>query len=418
MKSLPTIFHIDVNSAFLSWSAAYYLQQGHSLDLRNIPSVVGGNEKSRHGIVLAKSIPAKKYNIQTGEPLRSAFVKCPNLISVPPDYNLYVKSSKAMFNILQEYSNSIQRFSIDECFLDYTNMEEYFGDSLKCAHNIKERIQTELGFTVNIGVSSNKLLAKMASDFLKPNKIHTLYPNEIKEKMWPLPVSDLFMVGRKTKNKLNKLGIYTIGELANANTKMLFSHFKSHGLLIQKYANGIDDSIVNKNNHELVKGMGNSTTLPFNAEDFDTAYNVILSLSENVCMRLRTAGLSSRLISISITTSSFNYTSHQRKIDAPTNSTNQIYNICKQLFNELWQGEPIRKIGISVSDLICNDYIQMTLFDPYAVEKEYSIDCCVDTIREKYGKYAIHRACFLHSGLLPIIGGDGKDDYTIMSSIL
>lgn len=415
---MSTIFHIDANSAYLSWSAIDYLQRGYLYDLRDIPSVVGGNEKSRHGIVLAKSIPAKKYNIYTGEALRSAFAKCPDLISVPPNYSLYMKASNAMVDILRDYSRSIQRFSVDECFLDYTNMSEHFGEPLDCANTIKERIKKELGFTVNIGVSSNKILAKMASDFSKPDKIHTLYPHEIQQKMWPLPVRDLFMVGGRTERKLHQLGIFTIGALAQADSKMIYSHFKSHGLLIQNYANGIDDSIVRKSNHEIVKGMGNSTTLSFDAEDCETAYKVLLSLTENVCMRLRAAKMRTLLIAISIVSSTFEYRSHQRKIQLPTDSTQYVYEISKELFDELWDGTPIRKLGVNVSELVDNDYIQVTLFDSQTFQKQKAIDTCMDAIRLRYGNKAAGRACFLHSGIQPITGGVGEEDYPVMTSIL
>ena len=204
MTNKPIIMHIDVNSAFLSWEACYRLQQGDLLDLRTIPSIVGGNPDTRRGIVLAKSVPAKEFNIKTGESLYSALQKCPTLTIVAPRFDLYLKCSNSLIKLLEEYSPSIQRYSIDECFLDYTNMEQHFGDPLSAAHKIKERIKNELGFTVNIGISNNKLLAKMASDFQKPDAVHTLYPHEIKEKMWPLPVGDLFMVGRGYKIKTSQ----------------------------------------------------------------------------------------------------------------------------------------------------------------------------------------------------------------------
>lgn len=418
MTSTRTIFHIDVNSAYLSWSAAYRLQQGHTLDLREVPSVIGGNEKNRHGIVLTKSIPAKKYKIKTGEPLRDAFAKCPELISIPPNYYLYMKASSAMFEIIREYSPTIQQFSIDECFVDFTNMEQHFGAPANAAHNLKERIKRELGFTVNIGISSNKILAKMASDFKKPNRVHTLYPEEIKDKMWPLPVGDLFMVGRQTERKLKNLGIATIGDLANADTHMLYSHLKSHGLLVQNYARGIDHSIVRKSNHEFIKGMGNSTTIRFDVEDKETAYKVILSLCESVCMRLRAAKVCASLICISITTNDFHHKSHQRKLAVSTDSTTYIYEIAKELFDELWEGTPIRKLGTRVSELTSNEYTQIPLFSTYSFSKQKSIDQSVDAIRSKYGNKAIHRACFLHSGLSPITGGIGEEDYPVMTSIL
>lgn len=271
MREQPVIFHIDVNSAYLSWSAVYSLQQGSSIDLRTTASVVGGNEKSRHGIVLAKSMPAKKYNIQTGEPLRAAYNKCPNLITVRPDYGLYIKASDAMLELIREYSPTVQQFSIDECFVDYSNMESHFGSAIDAAHSIKDRIHKELGFTVNIGISSNKLLAKIASDFSKPNQVHTLYPHEIKKKMWPLPVNDLFMVGKRTSAKLYSLGIYTIGALAKTSDDVLYQHLKSHGILVKNYANGIDYSPIRTSNHELIKGMGNSTTIAYDVDTKEVA---------------------------------------------------------------------------------------------------------------------------------------------------
>ena len=413
------IFHVDVNSAYLSWSAALLLQKGHDLDLRTVPSVVGGNEKNRHGIVLAKSIPAKKYNIQTGEPLRDAFAKCPDLIKVPPDYYHYMKASNAMMEIMDEYSPAIQRFSIDECFLDYTNMTAHFGDPVEAAHKLKEQLKKELGFTVNVGISSNKILSKMASDFSKPDKVHTLWPEEIQEKMWPLPVGDLFMVGRRTKRKLENLGIQTIGDLAKADTDMLQQHLKSYALLIQNYARGIDESIIRKSNHELIKGMGNSTTVKFDVDSKETAYKVLLSLSESVGMRLRASSYAARLVAISITSNEFIHQSHQRKLDIWTDSTTYIYEVAKSLFDELWNEKPIRKLGVRVSELSGNEYCPLSLFDTKRLERYKQIDRGIDRLRERYGNSAVYRACFLHSGLSPVTGGvSEEEDYPVMTSIL
>lgn len=411
------IFHIDVNSAYLSWSAAHMLQQGYELDLRAAPSVVGGDEKSRHGIVLAKSIPAKKYDIKTGEPLRNAFSKCPQLISIPPNYSLYMKASNAMFEMLKEYSPSIQRFSVDECFLDYTYMSKHFGNPLGTAHTIKERIKKELGFTVNIGIGSNKILAKMASDFTKPDNVHTLYHHEI-EKMWSLQVGDLFMVGSKTKAKLNNLGIHTIGQLAKTEDKVLYSHLKSHGLLIKNYANGIDHSPVRKSNQEIIKGMGNSTTIAYDVEDSSTAYKVLLSLTESVGIRLRAANFACQLISVSITTKDFVHRSHQRKLYISTDSTTYIFGIVKELFNELWDGVPIRKLGVRIADLCCNDYTQISLFTTMPLDKYKCVDQVVDKIRGRYGNSSISRASLLHTGIKSVTGSVGEEDYPVMTSIL
>jgi len=412
------IFHIDVNSAFLSWESAYRLQKGESLDLRTIPSAVGGNPKKRHGIILAKSIPAKKYGIKTGESLFEAFKKCPNLHIVPPTYGLYVKSSNAMFEILKEYSPKIQRFSVDECFLDYTNMEHLLGEPVEAAYTIKERIKNELGFTVSIGISSNKLLAKMGSDLKKPDAVTTLFPEEIPHKMWCLPVEDLFMVGRATTFKLHNLGLYTIGDLANYDPNILKYKLKSHGTLIWNYANGIEDSEVNNSSRINIKGIGNSTTISFDVESAENAHMILLSLSETVGMRLRNSGNCARLVSVSIKTNEFAHYSHEHKFDTPTDSTKQIYEHAKTLFDEVWKGEHIRHLGVRVSELCNNDFIQLSLFDKGDNERQRALDKIIDKIRIKYDSNSIVRCCFLNSGIKPLTGGVGEDDYPLMGSIL
>lgn len=405
MTNKPIIMHIDVNSAFLSWEACYRLQQGDLLDLRTIPSIVGGNPDTRRGIVLAKSVPAKEFNIKTGESLYSALQKCPTLTIVAPRFDLYLKCSNSLIKLLEEYSPSIQRYSIDECFLDYTNMEQHFGDPLSAAHKIKERIKNELGFTVNIGISNNKLLAKMASDFQKPDAVHTLYPHEIKEKMWPLPVGDLFMVGRATKSKLHKLGIFTIKDLATADPKFLQKHLKSHGILIWNLANGIENSPVIEENSTPIKGIGNSTTIPFDVTDRKTAHLILLSLVETVSMRLRNEKACTRLVSISIRTNEFNNYSHQKKLTTPTDCTNHIFIHACQLFNEAWKKEPIRKLGVRVSELSNNNFSQVSLFDSIDTEKQKSIDKTIDELRLRYGSHTVFRASFLQSNLKAITGG-------------
>ena len=231
LKSI--VFHIDVNSAFLSWEAVYRLaHKGGKLDLREIASAVGGDITLRHGIILAKSIPAKVYGIKTGESIPEAKKKCPNLVLVPPNYGLYEQCSAAFMEILREYSDVVEQYSIDEAFVDMSTSCHLFGTLEQTAVQIKDRIREKLGFTVNIGISTNKLLAKMASDFQKPDRMHTLYPEEIKEKMWPLPVSDLFFVGRATATKLLSMGIRTIGELADADPVWLKKMLKKQGEIL------------------------------------------------------------------------------------------------------------------------------------------------------------------------------------------
>ena len=265
------IFHIDVNSAFLSFEAVYRLQHGAAVDLREIPSAVAGAQATRHGIILAKSIPTKKYGVKTGEAIWEAKQKCPDITIVPPNYALYMCCHHALVKLVKDYSDKVQVFSIDECFLDMTGMQ-ILGDPLVVANEIRERIKQELGFTVSIGISSNKLLAKMGSDPKKPDAITTLYPTEISEKMWILPVEDLYMVGQATTPKLHNIGINMIGDLARYDIEVLKYKFKSWGLLLWNYANGIEDSSVSNSSHSIIKGIGNSTTIHFDVEDKETAY--------------------------------------------------------------------------------------------------------------------------------------------------
>lgn len=416
--SSKLIFHIDANSAYLSWEATYRIQQGSSVDLRDIPSVVGGDVESRHGIVLAKSIPAKKYDVKTGETLYSARQKCPELVVVPPHYELYLMCSNSMVNILSEYTPSMQRFSVDEVFLDFTGVIKKSTDPLELGHRIKDRIKKELGFTVNIGISTNKLLAKVASDFKKPDMVHTLFPPEIKDKMWPLPIEDLFMVGRATAPKLHKLNIYTIGDLARYDPAIIRSRLNSFGSMIWNFANGNEDSQVRKSNFIDIKGIGNSTTISFDVEDRDTVYLILLSLSEMVGMRLRDTQNCCRLIAVSIKSSDFISYSRQRKFECPTDSTTKIWNTSCELFNEVWKGEPVRNLGIRVSELCSNEFSQVSLFDEKNTEKLKALDRTVDRIRLRYGTTSVIRGVFLHSGLSPINGGIGEESFPVMTSIL
>lgn len=412
------IFHIDANSAYLSWEAVNRLQHGDPLDLRIMPSVVGGNPETRHGIVLAKSIPAKKYGIQTGETIFTASAKCPELIIVPPNYGLYMQCSKAFGDILREYSPLIEQYSIDEYFVDFSNMERLFKSPIEAAYTIKDRIKNELGFTVNVGISTNKILAKMASELKKPDEVHTIFPNEIPEKMWVLPIEELFMVGRATAKKLRSRAINTIGDLANYDPKIIKLFLKSHGMLVWNYANGIEGSPVRENRRPLIKGIGNSTTVPFDVEDKKTAHLVLLSLTETVAARLRQSGYCARLVSVSIRTNEFYNCSHQRKLFSAIDCTNAIHEIACELFNELWKGEPIRHLGVRVSELCLNDFQQIAFFEKdYA--KQQALDQTVDSIRAKFGNGSVFRSSFINSGVRFSSGGTVDDEeYPMMSSLL
>lgn len=393
MEKEKIIFHVDVNSAFLSWTAVEKLRKGEKIDIREIPSVIGGDEASRHGIVLAKSMPAKKYGIVTGESLYSARKKCPKVLIFSPSFDIYKESSRKLMNLLKEYTPIIEQYSIDECFMDLTfdigNLTPF-----KLAEIIKERVKDELGFTVNVGISTNKLLAKMASELEKPDKINTLYKDEIETKLWPLPVGELFMVGRSGKEKLNKLFIHNVGELANFNVDILVNKFKSYGKLIWQYANGIDNSEVNSSEEEI-KIISNSITLSNDITNLEEIKNVLIELCETVSSRLRKGNRCCSSVSVSIRTSNFKNYSHQKKLKVPTNCTKNIIQISNSIFIEMWKREPIRLIGIQLSGLCNSEVKQISLFDSSSDEKNIALDKAVDFIRQKYGDSAIKRLSIL-----------------------
>lgn len=385
------ILHIDVNNAFLSWTAVDMLKQGSQIDIREIPAIIGGDESKRSGIVLAKSMKAKECGIRTAETIYQARLKCPNLKIFQSDFKIYRKYSDALYNLLLQYTDKIERFSIDECFLDMTNY--LMKDTLlNKAKEISKRVKEELGFTVNIGVANNKLLAKMASDFTKPDKIHTLYQEEIKEKMWTLPVSELFMLGKKTVPKLYNLQIKTIGDLATADKKMLEKKFGKHGIMMWEYANGIDDSEV-KYQKENPKGIGNSITLPQNISDIKKLEEILLALTEQVTYRLRRYGLLANTVNVQLRTKDFLDTSHQGKLMVATSTTKEIYHRAKELLEQMYRkGMSIRLIGVRVDDLIEKGEQQLSLFQDEQNEKQEKLDEAIDKLKEKYGYNAITRA--------------------------
>lgn len=410
------IFHIDVNSAYLSWTAVSLLQLGTTtLDIRKVPSAIGGSSDERHGIILAKSIPAKKYKIQTGEPVGAALNKCPNLKVYPPNYKLFMRCSNAMYDLLCEYSPFIQRYSVDEVFMDASHFKFNYMEK---AIEIKDRILKELGFAVNIGISTNKLLAKMASDFEPKDSIHTLFSEEVSKKMWPLPVGDLFMVGKATKSKLFNLNINTIGDLARYDLNTLNPIFKSYANVIHNYANGIDDSEVRSKNYVEIKGLGNSITLKKDITSRTEALHVLLSLIETTSMRLRENESLCSVIAISLKTTNFIRYSHQKTLDNNTDCTQEIFTTATQIFDEAWRNEPLRQLGVRLTHLSSNEFYQKSFFDDRNIEKKRSLDKTIDNIRKRFGDTSIIRSNFINSDIQPLNGGVGEDDYLMMGSIL
>ncbi len=398
------IFHIDVNSAYLSWSALSLLEKGSKTDLRQIPAIIGGDMEKRHGVVLAKSIPAKKYGIVTGEPIVNAMRKCPFLRLEAPDHHLYAEKSRQLMQLLSDICPEIEQVSVDECYMDYTPISHLYPSPYEAAVMIKDKVRDTFGFTVNIGISDRKILAKMASDFRKPDLVHTLYSYEIKEKMWPLPVSSLFMCGKSSVEVLRKLEIETIGQLAGSDKKILEAHLKSHGTLLWEYANGIDDSPVVSTPPDS-KGVGSSTTLSKDVTEREEACKTLLSLSESVAARLRKAGQLAGMISVEIKYSNFRSVSHQTMLYSPSDTSRIIYDTACRLFDELWDHSPIRLLGVRTSKLVsATEPIQLSLFDLNAVagnekepafEKLAALDKALDDIRNKFGNDAVVRGSLL-----------------------
>lgn len=393
------IFHIDVNSAFLSWTAVEQLKNGAEADLREIPSIIGGNQKSRHGIVLAKSVSAKKYGIVTGEPVANALRKCPNLVMAPPNHKMYSEYSRQLMEFLLDYTPDIEQVSVDECYMDFTGIAHRYVSPIAAAFEIKDAVYRKFGFTVNIGISTNHLLAKMASDFEKPNRVHTLFPEEIQVKMWPLPVSELYMAGRSSVEVLQKLEIRTIGELAKADPNLLELHLKSHGRTLWNFANGKEGSKVIRE-HVENKGIGNSTTLPRDATTEAEAKKVFLMLAETVGGRLRKENVKANMVCVEIKYHTFQTVSHQKQLAKASNSDQIIYETACDLFRELWNGEPIRLLGIRTSKLVDEEAPeQISIFDfqdslkkqTPKDEKHQKLDKALDAIRKKYGENAIVR---------------------------
>lgn len=390
------IYHIDVNSAFLSWECVYRLSQDpEALDLRTIPSAVGGDATTRHGVVLAKSTPAKKYGVTTGEPLAMALRKCPELTVVPSRFDFYIKCSRQMMKLLEEYTPDHEKFSIDEIFLDMTDTIHLFGDPLITAGLIRERIKNELGFTVNIGISSNKLLAKMASDFEKPDKCHTLFPEEVQAKMWPLPIRELFFVGSAAQKKLEGLGLYTIGQLASCHPQVLKSHLGGkYAELIHQYANGIDRDPVEEKD-PVNKAYGNSITLSRNISGYGDACQVLLSLCETVGARLRADHVLCGSICVELRDWEFHNQSHQKTLPDPTDSTSVLYGYSCSLLKELWDMTPLRLMGVRAGKIRDQEFSQLSLFEDPGLQKKKEFEKAVDSIRNRYGIDSIKRASFL-----------------------
>lgn len=367
MPRRKVIFHIDVNSAFLSWTAVQLLQKGGQ-DIRLVPSVVSGDPNDRRSIVTAASIPAKNMGIRTADPVSMALRKCPGLIVVKGDWDWYRRCSKEFIGICQRYSPVLQQFSIDECFIDMT-MRNWGEDPIDVAARLKDEIKDTLGFTVNVGIGSNKLLAKMASEFEKPDKVHTLWLEEVPAKMWPLKVRELLWVGRKTEEKLKMYGIYTIGDLAQRSvaslTRLVGKKFAEQ---LHENANGRDDSPVET---EIPEAKSISAERTFSA-DISDPKDIDKALFQVACIvahRIRRKSLSTSCVSIFIKYNDFSVVQRQHKLSRPTDITAVILNEARALLKDIWDGtSPVRQVGIGLSRLTHEEAVQMCLFEDPKME--------------------------------------------------
>ena len=399
------IFHIDVNSAYLSWTAVEQLKNGAGVDIRTIPAIIGGDQKSRHGIVLAKSISAKKYGIRTGEPVANAFRKCPNLKTYPPDHQMYHEYSRKLMEFLRTYTTHIEQVSVDECYMDFTEIADRFTSPVEGANEIKDEVYKRFGFTVNVGISSRKVLAKMASDFEKPNKVHTLFPEEVPVKMWPLPIGELFMAGRSSVETMKKLEIYKIGDLANTDPAILELHLKSHGRKLWEFANGLDDSPVMRSDYvSPVKSIGHGITTMQDLENNAEVWCVMLELVQEIGTKLRTHKKKAGGIAISIRNNELFTKEWQCRISIPTQSPTYLAKTAFSLFAKNYQWEhPIRSVTVRAINLFEEDCpIQYDLFtDVKSLDRQERLDAAIEQIRFRFGKDAIKNGVLFQKSKMP-----------------
>ena len=396
---MAIIFHIDVNSAYLSWTAVEQLKNGPAVDLREIPAIIGGDQKSRRGVVLAKSSAAKRYGIRTGEPVANAFRKCPGLVMYPPDHEMYREKSRLLMEYLRTFTKELQQVSVDECYMDFTSIADRYPSPVDGALEIKDGIKERFGFTVNIGISTNKLLAKMASDFQKPDRLHTLFPEEIQEKMWPLPIADLYMAGRSSVETLKKLEIETIGDLAQADPDLIVLHLKSHGKMLWEFANGRGRDVVQAEPEEA-KGIGNSTTLREDAATEEEVCAVFEELAQSVGRRLKKARKKAGMVSMEIKYHDFRTVSHQMQLEKPSNDPGILKNTAYSLFLEVWSGEPVRLLGIRTSKLSGeSEPEQLSIFDlempKEPDEKHKRLKKAMDELNARFGPGAVVKASLM-----------------------
>ena len=388
-----TILHCDLNNFYASVECLYNPQ------IRGKAVAVGGSQEQRHGIILAKNQIAKGFGIKTGEAIWQAKSKCPELVVVPPNYSLYLKFSKLAKDIYSDYTDLIESFGIDECWLDVSGSVKLFGDGTKIAYEIKERIKNELGITASLGVSFNKIFAKLGSDLKKPDAVTVIMRGNFKETIWTLPVEELLYVGPSTKRKLNKIGIFHISQLATIPLKVIKDYLGKWGETLWYFANGYDETPVTKVDFtSIIKSIGNSMTTPrdlFNESDVKLLFYV---LSESVGERLRRHNLRGRTVQIYIRDTDLCSIERQAKLIQTSYISGEIAEKAYEIFLNSWEWKnPIRSLGVRVTDLETADTcVQLNLLDDHHKRmKKEALDLSIDKIRERFGHYSIQRAIML-----------------------
>lgn len=407
---MKVIFHVDVNSAFLSWSAAEHLLLGGTLDYRTVPSAVAKHNENGGGIVLAKSVLAKEAGVQTGEVVWQAKQKCPDLLLVPPDYPCYLRASHAMKALLRDYSPAVESFSIDECFLDMTGQEKFFGPPEEAARALKDRIREELGFTVNVGIGNNKATAKMASEFQKPDRVHTLWQKEIETKLWPQPIDFLFMAGRRTVKKLLRLGVTTVGDMAHLSPVLVKELMGKNGMTLWHYANGRDDSPVIEGELPPPKSISKSVTVPYVLKTKKECEDILFYIAEELSYQLREKGMTAAVVTVALKDNNRCYFSHQQKFNDPVLHYKDICEKALPLLELLYPSNGVKYICLCLSDLSGERPLNGLLFGR-DVFKEERLEEAVFALKKRYGKHCVTTARSLHSGAGKLFRHFDEEDF-------
>ena len=401
------ILHSDLNNFYASVECLYHPEY------RGKPLAVLGDPKARHGIVLAKNYEAKAYGVQTGDPMWMAKKKCPDIVFVPPHYDLYMKHSKLIREIYSEYTDKVEPYGLDECWLDVSGSTMLFGSGEDIANEIRKRVKFELGVSVSVGVSFNKIFAKLGSDMKKPDATTVIESNRFKEIVWPLPVKELLYVGRATHAKLKRKGIFTIGDLANSNPENLQFWLGKMGVVLWQFANGLDTAPVsNIGAKSLIKTVGNSTTAPRDLMTDEDIKITLMVLSESVSARLREYGFICRTVQIGIRDNALEWFERQGKLEIPNRTAKSIFELAFSLFKKHTNGKPIRSLSVRACDLKPMDFVQLSLLPDVAkLQKQEELEAAMDTLRNRFGHFSIQKGMMLCDSELSNL--DPKNEHII-----